>query len=63
MSDTELDAEQQRGLNIVILKVAEARMNEAYNAFRYASDNATTRRLRLRDSRCSTLGRDPGWTA
>ena len=40
MSDTELDAEQQRGLNIVILKVAEARMNEAYNAFRYASDNA-----------------------
>lgn len=40
MSYPELDAEQQRGLNIVILKVAEARMEEAWKAFRYASENA-----------------------
>lgn len=34
------EADVDRGLNIVILKVAEGRMNEAYKAFQYASDNA-----------------------
>lgn len=39
MSDTEANVD--RGLNIVILEVARARMNEAYKSYQYASDNAT----------------------
>lgn len=40
MSYPEMDTEHQRGLNIVILHAAEARMNEAYKTFQYAAENA-----------------------
>ena len=40
MSPPEVDADHQRGLNIVILQAAESRMNEAYKTLQYASDNA-----------------------